>query len=348
MTGDRGDEAQTTQFAAVSDESRHEDGPQEGQGTADSGGSGKSGSRKSKDGDGPEKSTARKIGSFLLEMLILIVIALILVFLIQTFLGRVYVIPSGSMEKTLHGCPGCTNDRIIADKIIYDFRDPRPGDVVVFKGPPGWEQNEYQVQESSNAVVHWFRQFGAALGIAKPDEYDLVKRVIAVGGQTVSCCDSRNRVTVDGKPLDEPYLYYEPGMPNQSVPFGPDNYPHAGEPGYQAYFPKVRVPKGFVFVMGDNRNNSADSRYQNGGGEQGLVPIDNVIGKARVIIWPPSRWGGVSDHNPQHHDHALGAPPWLGTAPIGVAVVFVSPRLFGSRRRRGARLTANRNGSRSP
>jgi signal peptidase I len=358
VSGDRSDETNTTQFAAISDEPTSKDAASErsrsgssnqdgteakasarhsreddrgtGGGSGDEG-SGRGGGTRTK--ARTEKSTARKIGSFLLEMLILVVIAVVLVFLIQTFLGRVFVIPSGSMEQTLHGCPGCTNDRIIADKVVYDFNNPSPGDVVVFKGPPGWAPTGYTVQESSNVVVHWFRQFGAALGIAAPDEYDLVKRVIAVGGETVSCCDSHDRVRVNGKPLDEPYLYYQSAMPNRPVPFGPQRYPHAGEPGYQAYFPKVHVPKGYIFVMGDNRNNSDDSRYQNGGGPRGLVPVDNVIGKARVIIWPPSRWGGVSDHNPQQQAHALGAPPFLQSVPTGVAVVLVWPRLRSRRRR---------------
>lgn len=331
MTGDRMDEAHTTRFAAVSGQDEPET-PRDGTSERGAGEGNEPASSDGSSGGGGEKSGKRKVGSFLLEMVILIAIALVLVFLIQTFLARVYVIPSGSMEKTLHGCPGCTGDRIIADKVIYDFRDPRPGDVVVFKGPDGWEQTEFTVQESSNVFVHWLRQFGAALGVAKPDEYDLVKRVIAVGGQTVSCCDSRNRVMVDGKPLDEPYLYYQPGVPNQAVPNGPENYPGVNEPGRQAYFSPVTVPKGDIFVMGDNRNNSADSRYQNGGGVAGMVPIDNVIGKARTIIWPPSRWAGVSDYNPQQHAHALGAPPWLQGIPTGVAVAMVWPRLRSRRR----------------
>ncbi len=131
-----------------------------------------------------------------------------LTFLIQTFVARVYVIPSGSMEQTLNGCPGCTGDRILVDKVTYDFTSPSPGDVIVFKGPPGWSESEFNVTESSNVVVKWLRQFGSSIGIGSPPEYDLVKRVIAVGGQTISCCDTQNRVMVDGKPLNEPYIYW--------------------------------------------------------------------------------------------------------------------------------------------
>jgi signal peptidase I len=167
----------------------------------------------------------KKQTSFWKELPILIVVALVLTFLIQTFLARVYVIPSASMEQTLNGCPGCTGDRILVDKITYDFTDPEPGDVIVFKSPPGWDQGEFKVDESSNPVIQWLRQFGSAIGIGSPSEYDLVKRVIAVGGQTVSCCDARNRVLVDGKPLNEPYIYYDPAFGNSQQQFPPVKIP---------------------------------------------------------------------------------------------------------------------------
>ncbi|MCW2631804.1 MAG: signal peptidase, partial [Pseudonocardia sp.] len=80
----------------------------------------------------------------------LILAALVLTFLIQTFLAKVYVIPSGSMETTLHGCDGCNNDRVIVDKISYRFSDPAPGDVVVFQGPDGWRNEEFHVQQADN------------------------------------------------------------------------------------------------------------------------------------------------------------------------------------------------------
>jgi signal peptidase I len=140
-----------------------------------------------------EERTGRRVGkpakpvrkgSFWKELPILIVIALVLTFLIQTFIARVYVIPSGSMELTLHGCTG---DRILVDKLTFDFTDPRPGDVIVFKGPAGWDQSEFNVDEANNVVVRWLRQFGSSIGIGTPPEYDLVKRIIAVGGQTVQC-----------------------------------------------------------------------------------------------------------------------------------------------------------------
>ncbi len=134
------------------------------------------------------------------------------------------MIPSGSMELTLNGNNG-TGDRILVDKVVYDFHSPRPGDVVVFKGPPGWDQTEFFVDTTTNPMIKWLRQFASDVGIAKPNEYDLVKRVIAVGGQTVMCCDAQNRVIVDGKALDEPYIYWQPGRPGpaEQLRFGADH-----------------------------------------------------------------------------------------------------------------------------
>jgi signal peptidase I len=247
----------------------------------------------------------------------------VLTFLIQTFVARVYVIPSGSMETTLHGNNG-SGDRILVDKMVYDFHDPRPGDVVVFKGPAGWDQTEYYVSGSSNVVSHWFNQLASSIGLAKPDEYDLVKRVIAVGGQTVACCDAQNRILVDGKPLNEPYIYWEPGRdgPDKQLRFGP-----------------VNVPQGYLWVMGDNRADSDDSRYQNTGGSHGVVPVANVIGKARTIIWPPSRWRGIGDYNAQTASVASGAVPWPDSTPAGIGIAAAIPLLWRGRSF-GARLRA--------
>jgi signal peptidase I len=272
----------------------------------------------------PEAATAskptkpvkpKKKASFWKELPILIGIALVLTFLIQTFVARVYVIPSGSMELTLNGCTGCVGDRILVDRITYDFTSPSPGDVIVFKGPPGWDQSEYNVSESNNVVIRWLREFGSSIGIGSPPEYDLVKRVIAVGGQTVACCDSHDRVTVDGKPLNEPYIYWEPG----TAPV-------------QHAFPPVTIPKGDLWVMGDNRNDSFDSRYQNGGGIHGVVPAGNVIGIARVIIWPPGRWRGIGEINSQTLPFAMGTPTLPGVLPLGVGALGAFPTLWLGRR----------------
>jgi signal peptidase I len=250
------------------------------------------------------------------ELLTLFAVALLLTFLIQQFLGRVYSIPSGSMEKTLHGCPGCSGDRVLVDKVVYRFGDPEPGDVVVFKGPEAWTENDIQPAESSNILVRGLSQVGALIGLAPPDERDFVKRVVAVGGQVVQCCDDEWRVMVDGRPLDEPYIYWQNGRPDGRQRFDP-----------------VLVPEGTLWVMGDNRSDSSDSRFQGGGGTRGVVPVDDVIGKARYIVLPPSRWQGVGDHNPQSEPAtALGAPVWQLGAPSGLGLLAAWPVLWVGRR----------------
>ncbi|GLZ41485.1 signal peptidase I [Actinokineospora sp. NBRC 105648] len=256
---------------------------------------------------------AKKKRPFWVELPILIGVALVLTIIIQSFIARVFVIPSESMEQTLHGCEGCNGDRILVDRVVYYFRDPAPGDVVVFERPTTWDQHGPS-NRSDNALVAWLQDFGAQFGLAEPSEEDVVKRVIAVGGQTVECCDDQQRVLVDGKPLDEPYINHL--FPNDE----------------QRKFDKITVPPGMLWVMGDNRNASADSRVQGGGGVNGFVPVDNVIGKARTIILPPSRWQGIGDHNPQ----ALSAPVWQAGIPVGVGVAAAWPVLWLGRRLRGA------------
>ncbi len=255
------------------------------------------------------------------ELLTLLAVALVLTFLIQQFLGRVYSIPSGSMEQTLHGCPGCTGDRVLVDKIVYDFNDPEPGDVIVFEGPETWTENDVQAPKSGNFLVRGVQYVGSLIGLAPPDERDFVKRVIAVGGQTVQCCDEDWRVLVDGKPLDEPYIYWQNGVPDARQRFDP-----------------ITVPAGTLWVMGDNRSDSCDSRCQGGGGLRGVVPIDKVIGKARYIVLPPSRWRGVGDHNPQAGEAvALGAPAWQQGAPLGLGLLAAWPTLWVTRKIRRRR-----------
>jgi len=214
--------------------------------------------------------------SFWRELPVLIVVALLLSFAMQTFFARVYVIPSESMEPTLHGCAGCSNDRVLVDKVSYRFSDPRPGDVVVFRGPDDWT-NDFTTVRSDNAVLRALQELGAVVGLAPPDERDFVKRVIAVGGQTVQCCDDQGRVLVDGVALTEPFVVND-------FPF------HTGEQSCTTpmrstrCFDPVTIPAGSLWVMGDNRSNSADSR------RHGPVPVSNVLGKARLIVLPVTRW----------------------------------------------------------
>lgn len=241
--------------------------------------------------DPKRKPREKKQRSFWRELPILIIVALLLSFLLQTFIARVYLIPSESMEPTLHGCAGCTGDRIVVEKIGYRFGEPKPGDVVVFRGPDSWN-SEFVSTRSSNTVVRGAQEIGSLIGVVAPDENDLVKRVIATGGQTVECCDDQGRVLVDGKPLDEPYI-------TMDFPFTPGALTCDTELKSGRCFAPVTVPEGNIWVMGDNRSNSADSRFHVSDELTGTVPVDNVIGKAFLIALPPSRWGSIDSPNIQ-------------------------------------------------
>jgi signal peptidase I len=256
------------------------------------------------EGDGappPEaEEPERKKKSTLRELALLAVIAVVLYYVMLTFIARPYLIPSESMEPTLHGCTGCVGDRIMVDKLTYRFGQPSPGDVVVFKGPPSWNAG-YKSIRSNNTALRWAQDGLSFIGFVPPDENDLVKRVVAVGGQTVAC-RAETGLTVDGRPLKEPYLNANTMMAD------PAKYPCLG-----SEFGPVAVPAGRLWVMGDNRTHSADSRAHctsvpadalkgvlcTGDPNSGTVPVSNVIGKARFIVWPPSRWGGVGSVNPQ-------------------------------------------------
>src|SRR5699024_8731456 len=171
-----------------------------------------------------------------------------------------------------------TGDRIFVDKISYRLGEPEQGDVVVFEGPDSWNEG-YQSIRSDNPVLRTLQNIGGVIGVLPPDQNDLVKRVIAVGGQTVGGCSPEGDLLVDGEPLDEPYLN-EPPDPSRDAlncAFGP-----------------VTVPEDSYWVMGDNRNNSADSRFHMGDEHQGTVPGANIIGKVQAIILPLDRIGSVS------------------------------------------------------
>jgi len=246
----------------------------------------------------------KKKGSLLKELPVLLVIAFVLALLVKTFLVQAFFIPSGSMERTLHGCPGCTGDRVLVNKVPYWFGSPQPGDIVVFKGPDTWAP-EVTVTPPSNWFSGALLWLGRAVGVAPPSEDDFVKRVIATGGQTVQCCDPDGRVTVDGKPLHEPYIYQD---------------------NHQAFGP-VTVPQGRLWVMGDHRADSADSRYHISDRYSGTVAVSDVIGKAAVIVWPLNRF------------RILHAPDIQGTAaaaasPYAVGLVGALPVTWWWRRRR--------------
>jgi signal peptidase I len=254
-------------------------------------------------------------GSFLRELPVLLAIAVVLALLINTFLVKAFFIPSGSMERTLHGCPGCSGDRVLVDKVVYRLHEPRPGDIVVFRGPESWAP-ETAVSRPTNPLQRALQAVASTFGVATPGEKDFIKRVIAVGGQTVQCCDSQGRVTVDARPLDEPYAYVsDPDF--TSTPFGP-----------------VTVPDGRLWVMGDHRDQSADSRAHITDTDHGTISVDDVIGKAFVILWPVSRFDTLG--TPATFGGG-GGSPW--TVPLLIAVPLLVLLLMAgvSVRRRRAR-----------
>jgi signal peptidase I len=208
------------------------------------------------------------------ELPLLLMIAFCLAVLIRTFLLQAFYIPSGSMETTL-----LVGDRVLVNKMIYDVREPQRGEVVVFKGPDTWAP-ENLAQDNQGFVGRITGTVGNLVGVGQPGEKDFIKRVIGLPGDTVSCCDANGQVVVNGQPLDEAvYLPEERNSPR-------DRPPTPGLCGPRAFAP-VTVAAGQIFVMGDHRQVSQDSRCQ------GPVPISNVIGRAFVIVWPSARWAGL-------------------------------------------------------
>nr|WP_244305736.1 signal peptidase I [Kitasatospora cheerisanensis] len=199
-------------------------------------------------------------------MLVPAAVALVLAFVLKTFVFQVFVIPSGSMMNTLK-----KDDRVVVDKFSPWLGDtPERGEVVVFRDPGGWLG---EAPGGGGGVLGGVQTALSWVGLApSANEKDLIKRVVAVAGDTVDC-RAGHPLTVNGTALDEPYLF--PG----ATPC--DDYPVG----------TVTVPPGHLWVMGDHRNDSADSRYQllhNPGG--GFVPTENVVGRARLVLWPLPRW----------------------------------------------------------
>lgn len=183
--------------------------------------------------------------------------------LLSNFVVQPFLIPSRSMEPTLE-----VGDRVLVDKLAYRFGDqPRRGDMVVFDGTGSFVRE----RPAGHPVGEALHGAASALGLAQPSDTDFVKRVVGVGGDDVVCCDAGGRIKVNGLPLEEPYLY--PGDAPSKVPF------------------RIVVPVGTLWVMGDHRSQSRDSRDHLGEPGGGMVPVEKVIGRAAWIGWPVSRWG---------------------------------------------------------
>jgi signal peptidase I len=211
--------------------------------------------------DGPP---ARRRRSFLRELPVIVITALIISVLIKTFLVQAFFIPSGSMEPTLHGCPGCVGDRVLVTKLFSHTGGIHRGDIVVFRDSSGWLAGESPAPGLTGHLHNALEFIGLA---PSSTESDLIKRVIGVGGDTV---EGRNgKVYVNGHLLSEPYVF--PGNSPSETNFS------------------VTVPAGKLWMMGDHRDASADSRAHQQGPGQGFVPASDVVGRAFVVVWPLNR-----------------------------------------------------------
>ncbi|MEE4544840.1 signal peptidase I [Streptomyces sp. V4-01] len=238
------------------------DGAARIEGDGDGGGEGDHDGAEPSDRPGPE---GRRQRSLWRELPILVVVALVLALLVKTFLMQAFSIPSESMQNTLQ--PG---DRVLVDKLTPWFGSkPERGDVVVFHDPADWLGGEGARHPDAVQKALGFIGLMPAAG-----ERDLIKRVIGVAGDTVECRGT-GPVYVNGKPLDEPYVFAG------NTPCSSDDQ------GGQF---DVTVPQGRIWVMGDHRQDSSDSRYHRLDTTHGFVPVGNVVGRAVVVAWPIDRW----------------------------------------------------------
>ena len=215
------------------------------------------------------------------ELVVLIVLAMTIALLIKTFVVQAFFIPSSSMETTL-----LIGDKVLVNKLVYHLRPIKPGDIIVFDGAGSWVAAARPAKASSDPVVRvyddtlqpLFHSIGGLFGTA-PGQTDFIKRVIGVPGDHVACCNAQGLITVNGVALHEKsYLY--PGAAPSEIRFN------------------VMVPPGRLWVMGDNRQVSDDSRLHSTDPGDGTIPENKVIGRAFMIVWPPQPLAGPAD--PRH------------------------------------------------
>jgi len=251
---------------------------------------------------GEQEQPPRKPRSFWKELPLLIGIALVLALLIKTFLVQAFSIPSDSMQHTLE-----QGDRVLVDKLTPWFgSEPERGEVVVFHDPDNWLAGEPTPEPNAvQRVLGWIGLMPSA------NEKDLIKRVIGVGGDTVEC-KGTGPLKVNGKALNDADFVYA------------GNTPCSVDDGGQF---KVKVPKGKIWVMGDHRQNSQDSRYHQQDKNKGFVPVGNVVGRAIVIAWPPTRWDTLPVPDTFDQDLSAAAPGALGLAGAVPLVLWRRRRL---------------------
>lgn len=204
--------------------------------------------------------SAHRKGSLLRELPILVAIAVIVSIIIKTFLVQFFYIPSGSMENTL-----LVNDRVAVNKLGNFFSEVDRGDVVVFRDTAGWLPEESG--DFGSGVRERLREGLVFIGILPdPAKQYLIKRVIGVAGDRIVCCDDNDQLTINGVAVDEPYIF-------------------PGDKASESEF-DVTVPEGFIWVMGDHRGASADSRFHRDDANDGFVPLSALTGRAVAIVWP--------------------------------------------------------------
>ena len=227
--------------------------------------------------DSDRRRAAKKTGGwklFLRDLLIIFVAAIVISFMIKTYLVRSFYIPSSSMENTLQ-----IDDRILVNQLEPALFPIEHGDVVVFTDPGGW------LPAISSEPENWF--VGAVdgvlafVGLSAPDSSNhLIKRVIGLPGDTVECCNEFGQLIVNGIPLEEPYIL----LPDAVTKATQDDF-------------TVTVPDDSIWVMGDNRYNSADSAFHKDDPTGGFVKIDSVVGRAFLISWPTERWAVLDNYS---------------------------------------------------
>ncbi len=226
-----------------------------------------------KDGMTERRRRSRGVSLFIRDIIVIFLVAVLASVLIKTFLVRSFYIPSGSMQNTLQ-----INDRILVNELEPAIFPIQRGDVVVFSDPGGWLPATVPLPKNPIvAATDWIFE---TVGLSANDSNDhLIKRVIGLPGDHITCCSALGeRMSVNGVPIDEPYIL----LP-------------AGQTAVSGKAFDVTVPAGSLWVMGDNRYNSADSRYNQDKPGGGFVPINNVVGRALWITWPIERWSWLDN-----------------------------------------------------